>query len=241
MRYAILGDIHGNLEALQAVLEACRQEGVRKYFCVGDIVGYGANPQECFDVLSYYKAQSVAGDHDWAVAGKISTENFNDAAQAAVVWTHKHLTLGYVKALEDLELIYKNNDFVMAHATFHKPESFNYLLDPLKSLDSFYAMDRRVCFIGHTHKPQILVQHENKIDVSMKPQVEINARYKYIINVGSVGQPRDLNPKACYCIFDPDLQRIEIKRVEYDLKTAQKKILEAGLPEILAQRLAIGQ
>jgi len=241
MRYGIFSDIHGNLEAFQAVLEACRQEGVRKLFCVGDIVGYGANPRECLKIIRQKNISSVAGNHDWAATGKISDDNFNEVAQFAVRWTGNQLSYNELNYLNHLPLIAKEEDMIFVHGTLNKPERFDYLLDIRQTPDTFFLMDQPICFIGHTHVAQIYIKEENNIHYASIPRTDIHPAKKYIVNVGSVGQPRDGNPLAAYCVYDPDLKRIEIKRTSYDLLTAQKKILEAGLPDMLAKRLALGQ
>jgi len=241
MRYGIIGDIHGNLEALETAVEACREEGVRAFFCIGDIVGYGANPKECIETVLKLKTVCVAGNHDWAVSGKVDTVAFNESARQAVQWTQNELSEKEKDFLKDLDLVFENEDFTLVHGTLNRPQSFVYLLDSSDAPDSFYLMSRSVCFVGHTHIPQILIQHEDKIQIAQSSRVELEEGSKYIINVGSIGQPRDGNPMAAYCIYDPDLQRIEIKRIAYDVKKAQEKIIQAGLPEVLAHRLAIGQ
>jgi predicted phosphodiesterase len=241
MRYGILADIHSNLEALEAVIEACRQEGVRSFFCVGDIVGYGANPNECVDRVLHLKATMVAGNHDLAVAGEMDFSHFNSVAQKAVVWTQQHIAPKYVESLAGLSLTFKNSEFIMVHATLNKPEEFIYITDMSQAADTFYLMDRNICFTGHTHVPRVLVQRPDQMEYLNPRYVALNNADHYIVNVGSVGQPRDGNPHASFCIYDPDLERLEVRRIPYAVERAQQKILEAGLPDILAQRLAVGQ
>ena len=242
MRYAILGDVHANLEALSAVIKQCKNEGARRFFCVGDIVGYGANPSEAIAKFIEVGIVSVAGNHDWAVAGKISTENLNETAAKAAVWTQKKVRPTDVEYLNALALIFKNDDFLMVHGSLNHPQQFHYLTDIEEAADTFYLMDRRVCFVGHTHVPRIFVRHgERSLLTDTYKPLELRPDFKYIVNVGSVGQPRDGNPHACYCIYDPDLERIEIKRVAYHIHAAQTKIMQAGLPESLGSRLVIGQ
>ncbi|HLF17327.1 MAG TPA: metallophosphoesterase family protein [Candidatus Omnitrophota bacterium] len=241
MRYGIFSDIHGNLEALSAVLKACREEGVRHYFCAGDIVGYGANPRECIEEMKRIKAKVVAGNHDWAVAGKEDTRDFNPMAQEAVSWTKKNLSDNEIKFLGALPLVHHHSDFIMVHGSLNAPERFIYVTDINLAMDTFYLMDKNLCFIGHTHVPGIMVHRGGKTNYANSLKIEVDPRNKYLINVGSVGQPRDGNPQATYCIYDPDLKTVEIKRVAYDITSAQNRIMEAGLPELLAHRLSIGQ
>jgi len=241
MRYAILSDIHSNLEALEAVIEACRQQKIKKFFCVGDTVGYGANPKECLDFLQKYKVVSVAGNHDWAVGGRLDASYFTEDGKAAVAWTRTSIPFEYFNYLNTLKTVFKNNNFILAHASLNNPEHFDYLNDISKAPDTFHLMDRPVCFIGHTHVPQIFVQKENNILYSLMSEIEIDSGCKYIVNTGSVGQPRDGNPMASYGIYDTDIGIVELKRVEYNIATAQEKILEAGLPDFLARRLTVGK
>jgi len=241
MRYAILSDIHGNLEALRAVLKACEDEVVCGYFCAGCVVGYGADPSECIETIRSVQAKTIAGNHDWAVCGKEDTQYFNVMARSAVEWTQARLPQEDLNWLAGLDLVHDHRDFVMVHGTLNDPEKFIYVTDLELAKDTFYLMKKPLCFIGHTHVAQIIVQKEGKLSYVRRPRVELEPEAKYVVNVGSVGQPRDGDPRASFCIFDPDLSRFELKRVAYDIKAAQGKILEAGLPEFLAQRLAIGQ
>jgi len=241
MRYAIISDIHSNLEALQAVIHACRDDGARRIYCVGDIVGYGSNPNECVELVQKEIDQTVAGNHDWAVSGKIDLKNFNEVAKSAVLWTQKNIADEHCRYLNNLELTFKNEDLIMVHGTLNKPAAFQYLIDTNQSLDTFFMMDRQVCFVGHSHIPQIFVKNSDRIDFVQSMEVYCEKENKYIVNVGSVGQPRDGNPQATYCIFDPDLNRIQIKRVPYDIESAMKRIVMAGLPEMLGKRLTVGQ
>lgn len=241
MRYGIISDIHGNLEAFEAVLEECRNQGVRQYFCIGDIVGYGANPAECIALNRKIKAITVAGNHDWAVCGKMKTDQFNDVAQEAVDWTQQQLSTEDLKYLNDLPLEWVNDDFQMVHGSLNHPEEFNYIMDTRDTNDTFYMMKKNLCFVGHTHKPQIYAKTGDYIALSDAQNIVTDKASTYVVNVGSVGQPRDGNRDACYAIFDPDLNEININRANYDIRKAQDKILNAGLPAVLAKRLSIGQ
>ena len=241
MRYAILADIHSNLEALKAVLAACQAEGIRGYFCLGDTIGYGANPRECLELLKDLTPHHVAGNHEWGVIGRMAMDSFNDVAQKAILWTQKQLSNQDIEFFNHLPLTGRQENFSFVHATLHKPEQFTYLYDISQANETFYLMKENLCFVGHTHVPRILVEFNNHlIQYHPKTILEIQKDSKYIVNVGSVGQPRDGSPLACYCIYDPDLARVEIKRVAYDVVQAQSKILQAGLPDFLSQRLAVG-
>jgi predicted phosphodiesterase len=241
VRYAVISDIHGNLEALQAVLRECSLARVEALLCVGDIVGYGANPKECLALIRHFKVTSVAGNHDWAVGGRLDFSHFTDDGRAAVEWTRGQISMEDIAYLNGLELVVKNKDCILVHGSLHEPGQFIYMTNVSKATPSFALMDVPVCFIGHTHVPRVFVQADGRIYHLDNSSVEIQPGYKYIVNVGSVGQPRDGNPMASFCIYDTTLGTIENHRVLYDIKKAQQKILEARLPESLSLRLAQGQ
>ncbi|VAX36320.1 hypothetical protein MNBD_UNCLBAC01-10 [hydrothermal vent metagenome] len=241
MRYAILSDIHGNLEALGAVADECHQQHVGKILCAGDTVGYGANPKECLDFLQKFKVPSVAGNHDWAVGGRLDASYFTDNGKAAIAWIRSNIPFEYFNYLNGLTTVYKNEDVIVTHASLNTPEYFDYLNNITKAPNTFTLMDRPVCFIGHTHVPQIFIQQGENIVYSHTAEVEVIPECKYIVNVGSVGQPRDKNSMASYCIYDTDSGLIQLRRVSYDIVTAQQKILAAGLPKALATRLSLGK
>lgn len=240
MRYAVISDIHGNLEALMAVLQECQNLRVENFLCIGDIVGYGANPKECLDLVRKMKAKTVAGNHDWAVSGRLDASYFTEDGKAAIFWTRNKVTFEDIASLHSLPMVYKDQDFLMVHGTLHEPEMFHYLFKIDESVSTFDLMDRPVCFVGHTHVPVIFIESKGRVYRAPSAEIEIKQDCRYIVNVGSVGQPRDGNPLASFCIFDTKAQMIEIRRVQYDISSAQKKILEAGLPKALAERLASG-
>jgi predicted phosphodiesterase len=242
MRYGIFADIHSNLEAFEAVTEAYQREMIDAFFCVGDIVGYGANPSECVKCIKKIKACCIAGNHDWAAVEKISMGKFNDDAKEAMRWTSTQLNENEKEFLKSLELVNREDDFIFVHGTLHCPEEFNYLIDFSQMVHTLALMDRPICFVGHSHVPRFFVEGEDgKVKEQHEFVVNLQVKNRYIVNVGSVGQPRDGNPKASYCIFDLEKRTIEIKRVAYDIKKAQDKILKAGLPVKLASRLALGR
>ena len=240
MRYGILSDIHSNLEALRAVLDLCNEEGIEDFLCLGDIVGYGANPKECLHIVRGLKMVYVAGNHDWAVSGRLNPMYFNPVAKEAVYWTQKQLSSEEIDFLKRLQLVFKNDDFILTHGTLSEPERFYYMMYLSQVIETFRLMDRNLCFIGHSHAPQIIIQQGEEGRPSDTLKIKVKPGYKYIINAGSVGQPRDGNPMAAYCIYDTDSRVIEIKRTPYDIKSAREKILKAGLPVSLAERLAVG-
>ena len=183
----------------------------------------------------------VCGNHDWAAVGLTSVEYFNDYAKKAVSWTTSNLNKQEKEYLKSLKPTYINDDMTLVHGTLMNPALFEYVFD----LDTAYRMmgmmTTKVAFIGHSHVPGIFSKENSKIDYTAGPEIEISPNKSYLVNVGSVGQPRDGDWRAAFCIWDKDANTISIKRIEYDLATAQKKILDAGLPKILAQRLGEGR
>ena len=238
---AIISDIHGNLEALQAVLKTCQTLGVQFFFCGGDTIGYGASPLECLETIKKLKAPTVAGNHDWAITGAIDSSHFTSDGKAAVAWTRGKLGLEHITSLNSLPLVLRNKLFLITHATLNEPILFHRLREVEDAQKTFDLMDRPLCFVGHTHIPIIITQQNGNIFFTDWTEVQINPKNKFIVNVGSVGQPRDANPLASFCVYDTDTRMIEIKRVAYNIAGAQKKIIEAGLPQDLASRLAVGK
>jgi predicted phosphodiesterase len=241
MRYAIVSDIHSNWEAFEAVLQECNRPKVEIILCAGDIVGYGASPKECLNAVRSLKMVTVAGNHDWAVCGRLDPTYFTDDGKAAAMWTRKRVSVEDIQYLASLQLSLQNAECAIVHASLNMPERFTYLTDVGRASSTFSLMQPNVCFIGHTHTPRIFVEQNGKIFQSDILEMEIDVKSKYIVNVGSVGQPRDGNPMASYCIYDSKQHTLAIHRVNYDIKGAQQKIIAAGLPEKLAIRLAVGQ
>jgi diadenosine tetraphosphatase ApaH/serine/threonine PP2A family protein phosphatase len=240
MRFAIIADIHANLEALQAVLEDIQQQKCTHYACLGDVVGYNANPKECLDIIRQMNIPVVKGNHDEYCASDEPLEGFNPAAATAIAWTRKQLTEEDRQWLRDLKYQRLVNGFTIVHATLDAPQRWGYVFDKLAAAASFTYQNTPVCFFGHTHVP-VAFMRDTVVRGGTYSKFKIEPGKKYFINVGAVGQPRDNNPKAAYVIYDLDEGTIELRRVDYDIAKAQKKIREAGLPERLAERLAYGR
>lgn len=247
MRYGIYSDLHANLEALKVVLQKLTvEEKVDCLICLGDVVGYGANPNECIDLVKDKTKHVIAGNHDHAALDLTDIRYFNPYAKKAVHWTQEQLTQeshDYLHSLP-LSLHFEEEDFMIVHATPSKPEAWNYIFSRQEARYEFNSFTEKVCFIGHSHQPLIIESENNEINVIQAHEgtdvVQLKEDCRYIINDGSVGQPRDRNPKSAYCIFDSDKMTVQIKRTGYDVEKAQKKIIDAGLPELLADRLATG-
>jgi predicted phosphodiesterase len=242
MRYGIFSDIHSNLEALEAVLKAYGRVSIDKYLCVGDVVGYAANPGECIAKVRLLTTTTVAGNHDWASVDLFSLDYFNPRAAKAVIWTKDQLNEQERYFLESLKLTFKNEDLTLVHATLDDPALFSYLTGIQSASPTFELLNNSLCFLGHTHVPGIFIQNEDKRIYCLKSDtLKLEKNNKYIVNVGSVGQPRDGSPLAAYSIYDTDKKTVWIKRIDYDFKSTAKKIVSAGLPEFLAERLAVGR
>src|SRR4030042_1786495 len=203
MKAAIISDIHSNLEALQAVIKDIKKRRIKKIFCLGDLVGYGANPNECID-LCYSEADIViAGNHDWAAIDKTDVALFNPIAANAITWTKKQLTRSNINKLQKVKLTAKVGDLLLVHSSPHKPEQWNYLLSIEHFKKQFDFFDEPICLIGHSHIPGVVFRDANGyLDNLGDHPFPTIANRKFIINVGSVGQPRDLDPRAAYAIYD---------------------------------------
>jgi predicted phosphodiesterase len=262
-RYAILSDIHSNLEALVAVLDICRQLGITDYISLGDVVGYNANPNECIALVRELNIVArVRGNHDdYAIRGDIAESGFNPNAKRAVAWTREQLS-DEEKAWLDEAPYTKPAPLgsTLVHATLDTPANWGYILDQFHAEDNFSYQRSNLCFCGHSHVPvafvkkQLISPGERPIEMitawSSDPDedftiadmitVEYRKNNKYLFNVGSIGQPRNGDPRASFVIWDTDNMTVSRYRIPYDIGTTQQKILDAGLPERLAERLSIG-
>jgi predicted phosphodiesterase len=240
MKFAIIADIHGNMEAFQVVLEDIKDQKCTHYACLGDVVGYNANPKECLDIVRGMNIPCVKGNHDEYCSTDETMEGFNPAAAEAVAWTRKQLNEDDRQWLRDLKYQRLVNSFTIVHATLDGPQRWGYVFDKLAAAASFTYQNTPVCFFGHTHVP-VAFMRDSMVRGGTYSKFKVDAGKKYFVNVGAVGQPRDNNPKAAYVIFDLDEGTIELRRLDYDIGLAQKKIRQAGLPDRLAERLAYGK
>src|SRR3954454_22876592 len=240
MRFAILSDLHANLEATEAVLADARELHCTHFICLGDIVGYNANPHECVEIVRALDCPVVKGNHDEQASLDESSGDFNPMAEAAITWTRDHLSDSDKAWLNELRLSRQVRDFTIVHATLDPPEQWGYVFNTLDAATSFTYQHTAVCFFGHTHVAGAFVRDDGVNRVRMD-QLAIDPTKKYFVNAGSVGQPRDGDWRAAYCIYDTERKRIEQRRVKYDLGAAQKKIISAGLPRLLAERLELGR
>jgi len=240
MKFAIIADIHANLDAFQVVLEDCKKQQVTHYACLGDVVGYNANPKECLDIVRAMNMPCVKGNHDEYCSSEEHLEGFNPAAAEAVNWTRKQLTPDDTQWLRELKYTRMVTNFTIVHATLDGPQRWGYVFDKLAAAASFTYQNTSVCFFGHTHVP-VAFMKDSVVRGGTYSKFKLEQGKKYFVNVGAVGQPRDNNPKSAYVIYDTLEATIELRRLDYDIAAAQKKILAAGLPERLAERLAYGR
>ncbi|MGJ8656288.1 MAG: metallophosphoesterase family protein [Akkermansiaceae bacterium] len=240
MKIALFGDIHANLEALETVLADAEAQGCDSYVCLGDVVGYNANPSECLEIIRQMDCPVVKGNHDEDAGGDHSLEMMNPIAAEALQWTRDQLTDEQREFLARMRMVRQVEDFTIVHSTLDQPNVWNYVTNKFDAMSNFSYQFTQVCFHGHTHVPRVFVRGAKVQDVPPE-SIAIEEGMKYFINAGSVGQPRDGDWRASYCIYDLEAKLIYFRRLEYDIETTQKKILAAGLPEALANRLADGR
>jgi predicted phosphodiesterase len=240
MRYAILSDVHGNIDSLQCALNQIGAEDV--VISLGDVVGYGPNPNECVAALRERARHAVLGNHDLAAIENFGVESFNYAAKAAMGWTQSVLDETSRAWLNLLPYELRFPDFLLVHGA--PVTYFEYILDKDGAARAFEQTDAKIIFVGHTHIAEYWTRDDGAIGhrhmqhgggVTLKPEK------RYIIDVGSVGQPRDLNPEACYVTYDPDERRVEWIRYAYPIEEVQRKMREAQLPPYLVDRLRVGR
>ncbi len=243
MKYAILGDIHSNASALHAVLERAKHRQVERLLAVGDVVGYGAAPHACLASLFEHGVQVVRGNHDAACAGQVDLQRFNPSARAAIEWTRAQLSRSELDYLGKLPWLLDLEHCSVAHATYAHPENFEYMYTPTSADSSLDLLTSSVCFVGHTHVPVTMLRPREDPTLtaySMESELDLEECVRAVVNVGSVGQPRDEDPRAAIGFYDSDLGRVWIERVEYDVAREADRIRKAGLPASLADRLSIG-
>ncbi|MDH3196657.1 MAG: metallophosphoesterase family protein [Candidatus Krumholzibacteria bacterium] len=243
MRYLLISDVHANFEALQATLDVADRLEPFQLMCLGDIVGYGADPSACLDALGDRSNLILAGNHDLAVAGVVPFQDFNPIARQSIEWTRNVLSGEDRELLSNLPLQYIDGEYCFTHASPIEPMEFHYIRTLEDVAEVFGQIGQRFCFVGHTHLP-VLVRMSSKtgrMEVVRDTKIHLEDRYRYFVNVGSVGQPRDNNPDACMVLLDEDTATLEFLRVPYDITSSQEKILSEGLPSYLAERLLLAR
>src|SRR5881398_274395 len=221
MRVAIFSDVHANLEALEAVLTDAHKHKCTHFVCLGDVVGYNANPHECVERIREMDCPIVKGNHDEQASLSESSTDFNELAERAIEWTRGNLTEQDKEWLRTLRLQQQVRGFTIVHATLDTPAEWGYVFNTLDAAASFTYQHTTVCFFGHTHVAGAFVRDGNVQRVK-NDYLMIEVGKKYFINTGSVGQPRDGDPRSAYCIFDTEKNVVQQRRLKYDLRTAQR-------------------
>jgi predicted phosphodiesterase len=232
MRIAIISDIHSNLEALNSAFETIDGQSVDDIVCLGDIVGYGADPNECLSLIRSRCSIILQGNHDAAAVDLSVANQFTLNAQLSAIWTFGALLPENKDFLRNLPQMKPRGDILFSHASPFEPEEWHYVISEFDTREAFQAFTERICFIGHSHIP-VIFSERGRIPAIAQPG-------RFIVNVGSIGQPRDGNPNLSFGIFDTDLWSYQNMRVGYDVDTAAEKIRKAGLPRALAERLYQG-
>ena len=243
MRYAIIADIHANLAAFTAVLDDIEKRGgVAEILCLGDIVGYGPEPHKCIELLLHQRHTSIAGNHDWAATGRLDLSMFNMDAAAVCRWTAGQINHEDIDFLNELPLKIERDNFTMVHGSPKEP-LWEYILSRDSARENFDCFTTPFCLVGHSHVPLIFRQSENGecFFGTFRSCINLHLdRNRLILNPGSVGQPRDFDPRASYAIFDTETQLIRLYRVDYDIGSTQAEMAKNGLPMRLVARLGQG-
>jgi diadenosine tetraphosphatase ApaH/serine/threonine PP2A family protein phosphatase len=242
MRMAIISDVHANLEALTAIIRDIEKQNVEKVHFLGDVVGYGDDPDRCIALIDDLCDIKLLGNHDYVALGLESPTHFNSAARESIIWTQEKLQPERIKDLADFEMEATCAGYRMVHATPEHPSEWNYLLSVPEAKRNFEFFTEDFCFVGHSHIPAVFCRRpDGEVELCDLEGVTAEPDCRYIINVGSVGQPRDGNPHACYLVADTIRNNFAHRRVPYDVETAQDKMKKAQLPNYLITRLASGR
>ena len=240
---AVFGDIHSNLEALEAVFADMDAIGIRDRVCLGDIVGYAANPSQCLELVQSTGCQVLKGNHDAWVADNSALDELRDVARSGIEFSRGKLTPEQRGYLAALPLVISDDKRQNVHASLDAPSEWPYVAEERDARDHFRSQARPICFCGHTHVPRVWHQDADGDIRSWRGEgrIELPSGGKSLINAGSVGQPRDLCPDACYVVFDAGWRWVEFRRVPYDVGKTKRKIMRAKLPRFTAQRLSLGR
>jgi diadenosine tetraphosphatase ApaH/serine/threonine PP2A family protein phosphatase len=243
MRYAVIADIHANLTALMAVLtDIYKKEDIGEVWCLGDIVGYGPDPSQCIELLRRTNHICVAGNHDLAAIGEIDTADFNPDAAAAIQWTTRQLSTQDRVYIKSLPLVIEREDFTLVHGSPRQPV-WEYVMSISTAKENFAHFKSSFCLVCHTHVPAIFKLGKNDAcsfsQFPAKGELVLGEE-RMIINPGSVGQPRDGDPRASYAIYDNKTRTVSLYRVPYDIAATQARMVEQGLPMRLVARLSLG-
>ncbi len=242
MKIGLISDVHANLEALDACLADIKTEKVKRIFFLGDAVGYGPDPNKCVELIHKKADVKLLGNHDAAAIGLLNTSYFNQYAQLSMGYTCQVLSEKNLDRMKRFQMEASFDMMKMLHSSPKEPTSWGYILDVEDAEENFKYFEQQVCVIGHSHRPLIVKKYKgNRCEAVAHDFVHIDDDYRYIINIGSVGQPRDGDPRASYMIYDTETNIMSIRRVEYDCEKTQQKMINANLPRFLVDRIAVGK
>jgi predicted phosphodiesterase len=242
MKLALISDIHGNLEALVSVLNHIEKQKVDSVHCLGDVIGYGSDPNSCLELVHKNCDRKIMGNHEYAALGLEDTDDYNPAAQKSAMWTRAQLSDREKALIAEFDISHSLGDILLIHASPYQPNEWHYILNAEAALEAFEYLDEKLCFVGHSHVPQIYAERENDLPRSQVGHDFLpDEQSRYLVNIGSVGQPRDNDPRACYVTFDTDEYEVLYHRVDYDIETTQDKMSQANLPRMLIARLSMGR
>jgi predicted phosphodiesterase len=242
VKRAFISDVHGNLAALEATLEAIEAEGINHIAFLGDAVGYGPKPNECVALLKKSAAVVLMGNHDYATIGSLSIDNFNGYAREAMLVTRAALTDLTLATIAEYAQVHIDDPYHLVHSSPDQPLAWNYIISVHDAIPQFEHFQTTFCMVGHSHKPMVVIGNQQG-SFSERPDLKapIVDEHKYLINVGSVGQPRDGNPAACYLVIDEAQNTAVIKRVSYKVAETQIAMEQMNMPAFLIERLAAGK
>jgi predicted phosphodiesterase len=242
MRVAVISDVHGNLAALDAVLEEIRRAELDAVWCLGDTVGYGPRPNECTALVRERCAIVLGGNHDFVVAGTMEIDSFSAAARDAAEWTQTVLDDESLQFLRGLDPVARAEGCALYHGSARDPV-WEYVLDEQSARASLELAQAEVVLVGHSHLALAISLHDGRIEGGLAPATAeplLRAKERWLLNPGSVGQPRDGDPRAAWLLLDLGRQTARFNRVRYDVAATQREMRDAGLPQTLANRLGTG-
>ncbi|NLB64037.1 MAG: metallophosphoesterase family protein [Fibrobacter sp.] len=241
MIYGIFSDIHANLSALEAVENSMAEHGVERRVCLGDLVGYCADVEECVQLTAKISDICVMGNHDSVAVKRESSMHFNQYARYVIEWTQQNLSESAINYLKSLAYMVEEGDICFVHASPKSPADWYYIASLDEAMDAFEFFTTKYCFVGHTHNPVIVALDDGFPQVIEEDFYQVQGSERLLINVGSVGQPRDRDARASWCLFDSEKETIRIVRVEYDISITQKNMRKRDFPIFLIKRLAEGR
>jgi predicted phosphodiesterase len=242
MKTALISDIHSNLEALRAVLDDISSQHVDQIHSLGDVIGYGCDPNACLHLVEEHCRVRLMGNHEYAAIGVLPSEAMNLNARQSILWTQTQLTDREISLIAGFKMTAAEGDVLLVHASPVEPDEWHYILSPNDAAEAFKQSNHRLIFYGHTHLPVIYCHPPvGKIRTIGAHDFDPDEESRYLVNVGSVGQPRDNDPRACYVIYDSSDMSVSFRRIEYDIQATQAKMCRADLPQMLIDRLQVGR